>query len=291
MREAQAGWALILHGGARTIAPRDAAANRCGCLAAAQAGREILAEGGDAVDAVEAVVLVLERDPTFNAGYGAVANADGVIERDAALMRGTDLAIGAVGAVQDVPHPIRVARRLMAQTPGLLVGEGARRFAEHQGLLVPDIAKARPSAVGGDTVGCVALDAQGRMAVGLSTGGLDGKMAGRVGDTPLPGCGFYVEDHLGGVAVSGDGDNIARILLAGRILSALDADGPQGAAEHGLRQMGRVGGEAGAIVLDAQGRFGCAHTSDHFAVALTAARIAPRVALHQDELREVTSHD
>jgi beta-aspartyl-peptidase (threonine type) len=284
-------WSLILHGGARTIAAKDEAANRRGCLVAAEAGRRILAAGGDAVDAVEAVVRALESDPTFNAGLGAVANADGVVERDAALMRGSDLAIGAVGALQDVTHPIGVARRLMAETPGLLVGDGARDFAQRHGLLDPVGQRKPPELVGGgDTVGCVALDAHGRMAVGLSTGGLSGKMPGRVGDTPLPGCGFYVDDKVGGVALSGDGDNIARVMLAGRILSGLDGHAPQEAAERGLLQMRGVGGEAGAIVLDPMGRFGCAHNSDHFAVALVSAKVELRAALHQDELREITSH-
>jgi isoaspartyl peptidase/L-asparaginase-like protein (Ntn-hydrolase superfamily) len=281
-------WALILHGGARSIAPEDAAANRQGCLAAAEVGRAILSDGGQALDAVEAVIWTLERDPTFNAGYGAVTNADGVIERDAAIMRGSDLAIGAVGALQDVPHPISVARRLLDETAGLLVGEGARAFAEREGLLAPPFQPTPLAAAGGDTVGCIALDRTGRMAVGLSTGGLDGKMPGRVGDTPLPGCGFYVDDDQGGVALSGDGDAIARVLLAARIMDGLGGLNPQAAIETNLVRLDRVGGEAGAIALDRRGRFGCAHTSDHFAVALASETIPARSVLHQDELQELT---
>jgi beta-aspartyl-peptidase (threonine type) len=283
-------WALILHGGARTIAPGDAAANRQGCLAAAEVGRAILRDGRGALDAVEAVIRTLERDPTFNAGYGAVANADGVIERDAAIMRGSDLAIGAVGALQDAPHPISVARRLLDETAGLLAGEGARAFAEREGLLAPDLQPAPRVAAGGDTVGCIALDRTGRMAAGLSTGGLDGKAPGRIGDSPLPGCGFYVDDLQGGVALSGDGDSIARVLLAARIFDDLGELGPQAAIETNLVRLDRVGGEAGAIALDRRGRFGCAHTSDHFAVALASDALPAAAALHQDELQEFMTH-
>ena len=141
-----------------------------------------------------------------------------------------------------------------------------------------------------DTVGCVALDSGGRMAVGLSTGGLDGKMPGRVGDTPLPGCGFYVDDEAGGVALSGDGDNIARTLLAARVMTELRNSSAQAAAEKALTCLSRVGGEAGAIVLDRNGRFGCAHNSEHFAVALASSTLRPRAAIDQDELREIMTH-
>lgn len=276
-------WALIVHGGARTIAPEDAGANRAGCLAAVQAGADMLAAGGSAETAVETAVRVLEADPTFNAGTGAVLNADGVVQLDAALMRGSDLAIGAVGALEGVAHPISVARRLLDETAGLLVGAGARAFADQEPEMTP-FARGRATADTGDTVGCIALDQTGSMAVGLSTGGLQGKMPGRIGDSPLPGCGFYVDDAIGGVALSGDGDAIARVLLAAQIMRELEAVSPTEAALKGLQKLDRVGGEAGAIVLDRQGRIGCAHTSEQFAVAYATHRDAPRALLHQDEL-------
>jgi L-asparaginase / beta-aspartyl-peptidase len=278
----EAPWALILHGGARTIAPEDFEANRTGCLAAAEVGSNVLASGGSAVAAVEAVVRALESDPTFNAGEGAILNADGIAQLDAAIMRGSDLAIGAVGALEGVAHPISVARRLLDETAGLVVGEGARAFAALEPEPPPTLTRATASS--GDTVGCIALDQSGEMAVGLSTGGLQGKMPGRVGDSPLPGCGFYVDDALGGVALSGDGDAIARVLLASQVMRHLETSSPMSAARTGLQKLARVGGEAGAIVLDLRGRIGCAHTSEHFAVAFAAHDQAPRALLHQDEL-------
>lgn len=278
-------WALILHGGARTIAPDEMAPSRAGCLAAAGVGAAVLAAGGSCVDAVEATVRALEDDPTFNAGNGAVLNADGIAQLDASMMRGEDLAIGAVGALEGTAHPISVARRLLDETAGLLVGQGARAFAER--TPEPPVVAAPPGAAAADTVGCIALDQSGHMAVGLSTGGLDGKTPGRVGDSPLPGCGFYVDDDRGGVALSGDGDAIARVLLAAKVMRDLESADPMTAARTGLQSLARVGGEAGAIVLTPRGEIGCAHNSQHFAVAFATHRQAPRAILHQAELETV----
>ena len=132
MAENRVTWALIVHGGAKEIAPEQEEANRHGCLEALAAGQAILEQGGSAVDAVEAAIRILESDPTFNAGYGSDLNADGEVEMDAALMDGSSLALGAVAAIQGVRHPISVARRMLSETPTLLVGEGARRFAAAQ---------------------------------------------------------------------------------------------------------------------------------------------------------------
>jgi beta-aspartyl-peptidase (threonine type) len=120
---------LILHGGAKEIAPEKEEANRAGCLAALAAGEKILRSGGTALAAVEAAIRALEADPTFNAGEGSVRNSDDVVEMDAALMDGATLDIGGVAAIQDVRHPITVAQLMLRETPVLLVGEGARRFA------------------------------------------------------------------------------------------------------------------------------------------------------------------
>jgi L-asparaginase / beta-aspartyl-peptidase len=286
-------WAIVVHGGAKEIVPEQEDANRRGCLEAVSAGQAILARGGSAVDAAEAAIRILENDPTFNAGYGSDLNAAGEVEMDAALMDGSNLAIGAVAAIQGVRHPISVARRMLGEPPTLLVGEGARRFAAAQGIELCDPGELIPprpdrSAQGPhehDTVGCVALDSSGRIAAGTSTGGLDGTHPGRVGDSPLPGCGFYADDAAGGVAFSGDGECIARVLLAARVMQALERDqAPQAAADASLAHLERVGGEAGGIVLDRLGRVGWAHNSSHFAVAwVTDAMAAPLVRLRQDE--------
>jgi beta-aspartyl-peptidase (threonine type) len=286
-------WALVVHGGAKEIAPEREEANRRGCLEALAAGRAILEQGGSAVDAVEAAIRILESDSTFNAGYGSDLNADGEVEMDAALMGGSNLAIGAVAAIQGVRHPISVARQMLGEPPTLLVGEGARRFAAAQGVELCEPEALIPARPDGpvekthdhDTVGCVALDSSGRIAAGTSTGGLDDTLPGRVGDSPLPGCGFYADDQVGGVAFSGDGECIARTLLAARVMQVLEGgQPPQAALKASLTHLERVGGEAGGIVLDHLGRVGWAHNSSNFAVAwITDSMDAPSVRLRQDE--------
>jgi beta-aspartyl-peptidase (threonine type) len=286
-------WAIVVHGGAKDIAPEQEDPNRRGCLDAVSAGQTILERGGSAVDAVEAAIRTLESDPTFNAGYGSDLNADGEVEMDAALMDGSSLAIGGVAAIRGVRHPISVARRMLGEPPTLLTGDGARRFAAAQGaelcdpgeLIPPRSSEEARETPGHDTVGCVALDSTGRIAAGTSTGGLDENHPGRVGDSPLPGCGFYADDMAGGVAFSGDGECISRVVLAARVMQALESgQRPQAAIEETLTRLERVGGEAGGIVLDRFGRIGCAHNSSHFAVAwMTDSMRAALVRLRQDE--------
>ena len=291
------GWSLVVHGGAKTVAPDKADAHRQGLLAAVEAGAAVLRQGGSAIDAAEQAVRALEEAVVFNAGYGSVLNADGQVEMDAALMEGAALRLGAVGAIQGVRHPISVARAMLDAVPVLLVGQGARRFAAERGLELCDaaemIAPGVSSSEGGlDTVGCVARDAGGLIVAATSTGGLAGKHPGRVGDSPLPGCGLYAEDSAGGVSVSGDGDRIARILLSARVMRALGQGDPWSAAQVGVDAMDRVGGEAGAIVLDRAGRIGCAHNSVHFAVgAASSALAAPAACLDRRELEEAIGRE
>ena len=124
----------------------------------------------------------------------------------------------------------------------------------------------------------------GNLAAGTSTGGLEATLPGRVGDSPLPGCGFYADDKIGAVALSGDGENIARMTLATRIMRELEAEVPQVAAERGILSLERIGGEAGAITVDRAGRVGWAHNSSHFAVAwATSDECEGRVSLQRHE--------
>ena len=279
-------WAIVLHGGAKEIAPGKERANREGCLAALAAGVAVLKDGGTALHAVEASIRVLEDDPTFNAGRGSVLNTDGEVEMDAAIMDGATLDVGVVAAIRDVRHPIAVARLMLRETPTLLVAEGAHRFARVHGaerceasaLLVP------AEDTGHDTVGCVALDLDGHLAAGTSTGGLEGCHPGRVGDSPLPGCGLYADDALGAAVFSGDGESIARTMLAARVMQSLEDSAPQAAIEAAIARLPRVGGEAGGVVLDPTGRIGWAHNSPHFAVAAaTSDDGRPCVFLHRSE--------
>ena len=279
-------WSIIVHGGARTIPQEAQAANRAGCLAAVGAGAAVLEAGGSAVDAVVAAVRILEDDPTFNAGTGSVCNRDGEVELDAAVMDGETLHVGAIAAMRGFANPVEVARSLLRDDAVLLVGAGADAFAQSTGA-ARSTAVSRgvtPAAAAGcDTVGCVAYDRHGAHAAALSTGGLAGVRPGRVGDTPVPGAGFYAEAAVGAVAFSGDGEAILRLSLAARLMQILPRHGAARAAAMAVGQMARVGGEAGCIVLDPVGNPGFAHNSDHFAVACARDGEPPRAFLHQDE--------
>ncbi len=292
MSESRAGWALIVHGGAKEIEPGDEQANRNGMRQAAEEGRRVLAEGGSAVDAVECAIRVLESLPVFNAGIGSALNAAGGIEMCAGLMDGSDLSVGAVTVIRDVRHPISVARRLLPEKEILLAGQGAFMFAREQELEVVGQdelkSEAAPAQQEHDTVGAVALDRDGHLAAGTSTGGLSGSRVGRVGDSPQPGCGLYADDRFGAVSLSGDGETIARLVLASQIMSRLQAgEMPDAAIESALEELPEVGGEGadgGAIAITPDGRFGWSHNSPHFAVACIDERMnEPAVWLAKSE--------
>ena len=280
-------WSIIVHGGAKTIRADRQEANRRGCLAAVKAGQAVLEAGGPAVDAVVAAIKVLENDPTFNAGYGSVLNADGEVELDAALMDGATLDVGAVAAVAGARNPIAVCKSLLRDKPVLLVGEGALRYARESGADICDPADLRADQIVADeacdTVGCVAFDIQGNVAAGTSTGGLDGVHPGRVGDSPIPGGGLYAENGVGGVSFSGEGESILRLALAGRLMAAMAATSASEAATFAIGQMPRVGGEAGCIVLGPNGEPAFAHNSGHFAVALATQDRPAAAYLHHEE--------
>lgn len=279
-------WALILHGGARRIASPARAANRRGCRTAIEAGIAVLRSGGSAIDAVETSVRRLEDDTTFNAGRGSAPNAEGQVEMCAAIMEGRDFNVGAVAVITGVRHPVSVARALLYEEPILLAGDGARRYARAKGLELCDPAELMEAAGEGshDTVGCIALDTEGRLAVATSTGGLEGSPAGRVGDSPQPGCGFYADDAVGAVAFSGDGEHIARKMLAGRVMHALPFAAPDAALAGALEAVAAIGGEAGGIVLTRDGQLGWAHNSADFAVALASEETpSPRLFLNKAE--------
>lgn len=272
---------IIVHGGAKAISKDKVAANHEGCQAAAQAGWDVLCQGGSAAAAVEAAIRVLESDQTFNAGFGSTMNSEGEVEVDAAMMEGAKLGWGAVAAVQGVRHPISVARQIMAEKPRLLVARSGERFALEHGLelcakaaliskeqyeewreeaTVPD----RPN-----TVGCVALDVNGNLVAGTSTGGVTGQPQGRVGDTALVGCGLYADNRLGACSTTGDGESVIPVVLAKTAIDALAGEThPDQAAQHAINTLKeRVEGEAGCIVLDRQGRIGWAYNSQAMAVA------------------------
>ncbi|HEY8616201.1 isoaspartyl peptidase/L-asparaginase family protein [Phenylobacterium sp.] len=274
-------WAVVVHGGCKPIRPEEVEANRRGISAAVRAAAEALRSGGSALDAVEAAVRSMEDDPIFNAGHGAVGKADGRVEMDASIMDGETLDIGAVCALQKVANPVSIARALLGQEEVLLAGEGAQQFALAQGVELADIPpRPDPHAAGCDTVGCVALDSNGAIAAATSTGGLKGAPVGRIGDSPLPGCGFYADSRVGGISATGEGERIARTTLAARVIQALeDGAEPQAAVEAALKRLDRVSGEAGLIALDPQGRIGWAFNATQFAVGWASAGAEARVEI------------
>lgn len=271
--------ALIVHGGAKEIPAEQHDAHREGCRRAAEAGYAVLQKGGSAVDAVETAIRALEDDPTFNAGYGAELNADGEVQTDAGLMVGDSLKAGAVAFVQRVRNPIGLARKVLECGEVLLVGDGAERFAVEQGielcanesLITAERRKEweeKSVAKDNDTVGCVALDGAGHLAAGASTGGTGGNRRGRVGDSPQLGCGFYADDERGGCSMTGDGEQIAKVVLAKSTVDRLERAEPEEAIQESLRILERrTKGEAGCIAIRRDGPIGWGHNSVHMAVA------------------------
>ena len=293
MFESEGGrWALIVHGGAKEMQPGEEDANREGILQAVQTGSAILKEGGSAIDAVEAAIRVLEDLPIFNAGRGSAPNEAGGVEMCAGLMDGRDLSAGAVGAIRQVRNPISVARKLLSEKEVILVGEGATAFALKHGMPTASdeelLAEKEKELATHDTVGAVAMDQGGNLAAGTSTGGIDGQKVGRIGDSPLPGSGLYADNHIGAVSYSGDGESIARLSLASRVMAAMEhGQDMETAIARGIEKLPGVGGakgDGGAIGIQKDGRLAWAHNSPDFAVAyLTSEMDGPRGYLRKDE--------
>lgn len=265
---------ILVHGGAGKVDPESVPARLAGCRAAAETGYAILKQGGSALEAVQAAVVALENNPLFNAGTGSTLNRDGKVETDAAIMDGATLKAGAVAAVSGIRNPVILARKVMDASPHvLLTGEGAYRFAlEHDiptcdpvELVVP-AQRAHWEKEHG-TVGAVALDTQGCLAAATSTGGIFDKLPGRVGDTPLIGCGTFANRHAA-VSCTGIGEDIIRTTLA-RHAAWLMEQGVEAqlAAEQALAYFGvHCRGEAGLILVDRGGRCGSARNSEHMPV-------------------------
>lgn len=284
-------WALVVHGGAKEIAPGEEEENRSGLREAIAAGQAILEGGGTALDAVEASIRVLESRPVFNAGTGSALNPVGEVEMCAAIMDGSTLDVGAVGALRGVRHPVSVARSMLREQHILMAGEGAFMFARdhHAELCDPaELITEKQRNESHDTVGAVALDQNGDLAAGTSTGGLPGQLKGRMGDSALPGCGYYADNQIGAVALSGHGEGIARLAAAAQIMAAIEGQGPEAAIARALSQMSRVGGDAGAIAIDRKGQIGWWHNSPDFAVAtIVDGSTGPEIRLNKKEDAQV----
>jgi L-asparaginase / beta-aspartyl-peptidase len=281
---------LIVHGGAGDIEEHEYEQRLEAVRAAVEAAWGPLQQGCTALDAVELAVREMEADPLLNAGYGATFNRDGVIELDALIMDGQTSQFGAVAAVRRVKNPVSLARYVMERTPHhMLAGPGAEQFAAEQNFPLVDPASlvserrakksAAPKKAGqqasqqaarqNDTVGAVALDGKRNVAVAVSTGGIEGKLPGRVGDSPIAGAGGYADNELGAACATGVGEGIMRALLTFRAVEALrTADGPQAAAEQALTIFTkRFKGTGGFIMIDRHGGIGIAHNTRFMPVA------------------------
>lgn len=285
---------IVVHGGAGRIAPEHVAPAQAGVTAAVGAARAVLQAGGDAEAAVVAAVRVLEDDPTFNAGRGACMNELGELQLDAGIMR-SDGRSGAVAVVPDVADAILLAQAVMHDgRHRLIAGDGAVRFAKALGIgtfgrdrVWTAKAQARwetarrdaASAPGqADTVGAVVLDAAGLQCVGCSTGGVLLKRPGRVGDSPIPGAGYFASAALGASCATGMGEAILATVASYEVLRRI-ADGiePRAAADDVCRATAGDHATCGLILVTADGRPVVAHASEHMSWAL-AIGDAPIVA-------------
>ena len=297
-------WSIVVHGGAGVIersklGPEGDKAYREGLKNAVEAGTAILDKGGSALDAVEAAIHVLEDDPHFNAGRGAVFSREGKNEMDSSIMDGSSLKAGAVAGVQHTRHPISAARAVMEKSPHVMIaGPGADVFAASVGLeqqpasffftesrwqsLVKQLTKEgkpippRPEGVPPSgpvipvaqleespdthlygTVGVVALDRQGNVAAGTSTGGMQGKMPGRVGDSPIIGAGTYASNQSCAVSGTGTGEYFIRLGVAREICNLVYFKGMklQDAADEVIhRELEALHGDGGVIAISPDGQ-------------------------------------
>jgi beta-aspartyl-peptidase (threonine type) len=289
------GPAVVVHGGAGTRAEDDPAPYFQGTRRAAEEGLRVLMQGGSPLDAAQAAAVVLEDDPSFNAGTGAALTSAGEVELDASCMDGTTLRAGAVACVKTIKNPILAARRVCDDTPHVLMcGPGADAFARECGiplypneLLVTPRQRARWQELhelaqkqGADsvrkkigTIGAVAVDAQGRVAACTSTGGTMYKRPGRVGDTPIIGAGTYADDHEAAASSTGLGEAILKVTLARaacvRVRDGLSPREAAIAAVGLLRE--RAQGDGGIIIAGPDGRLGWAYNTPRMSRAVVRA--------------------
>ncbi len=286
--------AIIVHGGAWYIPEEEWGAWSSGCREAARAGWDILKRGGTALDAVETAVRILEDNPLYDAGRGSLLTRDGRVQLDAIVMDGSSLSFGAVAAVECIRHPVSLARLVLEQSEhSFVVGKGAEALATSYGVPSCDPAElmgqpdpgswappvfetaegrtfpAKVPQQMGDTVGAVALDLDGRLAVATSTGGTPDKWPGRVGDSPLVGCGAYADDYAGAAAATGSGESLMRIVTSKTAvdLMAQGLSAQQAADATIARLWERVRGYGGVILIDREGHIGLAHNTPNLSYA------------------------
>ncbi|QIG79330.1 isoaspartyl peptidase/L-asparaginase [Stakelama tenebrarum] len=310
-------WAIAIHGGSGVIErgslpPEMDQAYRESLEKALAVGSEVLANGGSSVDAVEATLRVLEDDPLFNAGRGAVFDAEGRNQLDASIMDGNTMQAGAVAAVSTTRHPITLARAVMDKSRHVMLsGEGADQFAREQGIEQVDPGYFRTehrwqqhlewkrdhqSALASDpthrfgTVGAVAIDQNGHLAAATSTGGLTGKRWGRIGDSPIIGAGTYAADGRCAVSGTGTGEYFIRENAGRQVCDrvAWNSESIGEAARNTIGAIGALGGDGGLITMDGNGRIAFAMNTEGMYRGAATSEHAPRVAIYADEVIDGT---
>jgi beta-aspartyl-peptidase (threonine type) len=293
---------LLVHGGAWAMPDDSVAAHERGVAAALRAGYAELRRGASAVDAVQSAVMSMEEDETFDAGRGSFLTRDGRVQLDALLMNGENLRTGGVACVERIRNPIAAARLVLDHSPHVyFVGMGAERFVMQHGMALIDntelilprererlmafqraeleggadttfsgnaeFTAAAPAQNSHDTVGAVALDAQGNLAAATSTGGTLSKAPGRVGDSSLIGCGCYADNQSAAVSLTGWGEPIMKLVLGKWAVDRVAAGAsPQKAAAEAIEYLyRRLGGYGGIILIAPDGRLGLAHNTPRMA--------------------------
>jgi len=313
---------IVVHGGAGTWQPERSGPGLAGVKRAVELGFEVLVGGGSALDAVEEAVAAMEDDGAFNAGYGSSLTIDKRVEMEASIMDGKTLQAGAVGLLKDIRNPIRLARLVMEKTDHvLLVGEGAEKIAELFGLekrnpiselrlgywkrqmetlnkgnfplpKLAELAKAHPDVFCLETVGAVALDTEGNLAAATSTGGFPLKIPGRIGDSPLIGCGTYADNTCGACSATGVGEVAIRLVLAKTACDYMGSlKNAQKAVEKAIRlvntRMSNVYNSMGLIAVDPKGNVGAAHNSPNLCWAYMTDKLSePKVDLAAKKITE-----
>lgn len=287
---------IVVHGGAGNWQPERSQAGIEGVKRAAKTGFDILKNGGNAVDSVMEAVAAMEDDGAFNAGYGSSLNIEKKVEMEASIMDGKTLQAGAAGLLRDIRNPVRLARIVMEKTDHVfVVGEGAEKLAKMQNLerrnpmtklrltyyeqqkkallegkselpKLADLIKDHPELFTLDTVGAVAIDRDGNVAAATSTGGFSLKLPGRIGDSPLIGCGTYADNQAGACSTTGRGEIAIKLVLAKTVCDHMETGKTaQEAAELAIklvnRRMANEYNSIGLIAADAHRRIGAAHNS------------------------------
>ncbi len=306
---------LVVHGGAGTITRGSMSAEvekqyRSALEEALRAGHAILTRGGSSIDAVEATVRVLEDNPLFNAGKGAVFTHEGRNELDASIMEGKTKKAGAVAGVTIIRNPISAARAVMEKSPHVMMtGKGAELFATKMGLEIVDPSyfwterrwkslqnelrkeTSPQSAMPADperkhgTVGAVAVDRAGNLAAATSTGGMTNKQFGRVGDAPIIGAGTFAENESCAVSATGHGEFFIRWTVAYDIAALMKYRGMtvQAAADEVInKKLKAVEGEGGVIAIDGKGNFAMPFNSEGMYRGWIGADGAPKVSIYKD---------